>query len=54
MLHSIPDWKTAMPDLANALATFPPKILAKWANMRDASAVTVVPIKHEIKIEAAP
>ena len=54
MLHSITDWSKALPEAQDALAQLPPKIIAKWQSLRDASAAAVVPVKHEIKIEAAP
>jgi len=54
MLHSLPDWGKALPDAQDLLAQLPPKILAKWESLRDASAAAAaVPVKHEIKIEAA-
>jgi lysophospholipase L1-like esterase len=58
MLHSLADWSKAMPEaqgmFADTLAKLFPIILAKWQALRDASAAAVVPVKHEIKIEAAP
>jgi lysophospholipase L1-like esterase len=54
MLHSLPDWSKALPEVQDLLAQFPPKIFAKWDSLRDASAAAVVPVKHEIKIEPAP
>ncbi|MEJ0001520.1 MAG: SGNH/GDSL hydrolase family protein [Verrucomicrobiota bacterium] len=54
MLHSIPVWTSAMPDLQDVLAPLPPKVLAKWQQLRDATSAAVVPVNHEIKIEPAP
>ena len=58
ILHPIPEWSRNLPeakdDFADMLAKLLPKILAKWQSQRDASAAAVVPVKHEIKIEAAP
>jgi lysophospholipase L1-like esterase len=54
MLHSIPDWESALPEAADLLAQLPPKIMAKWESLREASSAAVVPVQHEIKIEAAP
>ena len=54
LLHSIPDWTKVLPDTQDLFAQLPPKIFAKWQSLRDASAAAVVPVKHEIKIEAAP
>jgi hypothetical protein len=54
MLHSLHDWSGILPDAQDLFAQVPPKILAKWQSLRDASAAAVVPVKHEIKIEAVP
>jgi lysophospholipase L1-like esterase len=54
MLHSINDWGHAYPEFQDILAPVFSKVIAKWESMRDASAAAVVPVKHEIKIEAAP
>ncbi len=53
MLHSLADWNKALPDSADLLAQLPPKLLARWQLLRDESAAVVVPVQHEIKIEAA-
>jgi lysophospholipase L1-like esterase len=54
LLHSIPDWEKALPESQDVLTQLPPKIVAKWETLRAASAAAIVPVKHEIKIEAAP
>jgi lysophospholipase L1-like esterase len=51
MLHSIPNWSTALPEAQDLLAQLPPKIIAKWEAQRAATAAAVVPVTHEIKIE---
>jgi len=53
MLHSIPLWSKALPEAQDALAQLPPKIFAKWQSMRDATTASIVPVKHEIKLEAS-
>ena len=54
LLHSIPDWDKALPDAADLFAQLPPKIMARWESLREASSAAVVPVQHEIKIEVAP
>jgi lysophospholipase L1-like esterase len=54
LLHSIPDWNKALPETQELLAQLPGKIVGQWETFRDASVAAIVPVKHEIKIEAAP
>jgi lysophospholipase L1-like esterase len=54
MLHSLPEWYKSMPELKEQLDQFPTKIVSKWETLSAASAAAVVPVKHEIRIEAAP
>jgi lysophospholipase L1-like esterase len=53
LLHSLLGWATALPDSQDMLAQLPPKIVAKWESLRDATAAAIVPVKHEIKLEPA-
>ena len=52
MLHSLPDWIKAIPEMKDTFDQLPPKIQSKWEALRDASSAAVVPVNHEIKIEA--
>jgi len=52
MLHSLPDWTKTFPEMKETFDQIPPKIQAKWESLRDASSAAVVPVNHEIKIEA--
>ena len=51
-LHSLPMWNDAFPDLKDVTANLSAKVIEKWKTLRDASVAAVVPVKHEIKIEA--
>lgn len=53
LLHSLLGWNTALPEMHSLFAQLPPKIVAKWKTFRDATAAAIVPVRHEIKIEAA-
>jgi lysophospholipase L1-like esterase len=52
LLHSLPNWNKLLPDDQAIFTSLPPKIIAKWQTLRDASAAAIVPVQHEIKIEA--
>ncbi len=57
LLHSLPEWYATLPGAKGLLDTLVPQLttqlLTKWQTLRDASASAVVPVKHELKIEAA-
>ena len=54
LLHTIPDWLKAIPEATDVLSQLTPKVQTKWESLRDASVAAIVPVQHEIKIEAAP
>jgi lysophospholipase L1-like esterase len=51
ILHSLPDWKKALPEAADLLDQIQAKVVPKWQSMRDATEAALIPVKHEIKIE---
>jgi len=57
LLHSLSLWESTLPESHDLLDSLFPKLtsqlLAKWQALREASSAAVVPVKHEIKIEAA-
>ncbi len=54
LLHGIPDWEKEVPEIKDLLDQVPPRLFSKLQTMRDTSVAAIVPVKHEIKIEAAP
>jgi lysophospholipase L1-like esterase len=53
LLHSLMDWTKVVPEAQSAFAPLPALLVSKWQSMRDETAAAIVPVKHEIKIEAA-
>jgi len=56
LLHSFLNWKSVpgAPDVLNPVVPqLTDKIISQWQALRDASAAALVPVQHEIKIEAA-
>ncbi len=54
LLHSLLDWTRLFPETTEKFSQLPSMVVAKWQTLREASAAAVVPVKHTIKIEAAP
>jgi hypothetical protein len=54
LLHTLLDWTHFFPETNEKFSQLPSLVIAKWQTLREASTAAVVPVKHTIKIEAAP
>ena len=53
MLHSMPEWRKALPEKPELIAALQDAVMEKDAALRRAARAAVTPVRHELMIEAA-